>query len=311
MKLRQFSAYLAMAFFLAISLMACKNNFEDPSEGAAENNDQQIRDYLNANQLLNRVTPTTTGLYYYFTDTTATRNKTAQYNEELEFTFTLSYIKGNQAIHVDSANQTKSSYIPFYRGVMVPGLEEGLLLMREGQGARFFMPSNLAFGQGIVDSLKNPVIPPYTPVIFNVQLKRSRTETEQMQDYATLKKLPTPVKVPVTGSTDSVWVYRLTQGTGPKVTAGQTVTVFYSASTLRRSAPFEQEARDVKTGDAQSTEIEGLLQGLPQLNVGDKALLLFASSLGYGAQGSNDQINYIVPPYSPLVYEVTVKSAKQ
>ncbi|RRB04310.1 FKBP-type peptidyl-prolyl cis-trans isomerase [Larkinella rosea] len=302
MKFHPFYLYI----FLYLAVSACKNNFNDPSAGAAEKNDQQIKDYLSANQLLNKVTPTSTGLYYAFSDTTSTRNKRAQLNEEIEFNFTLSYIDGNKTILVDSANQTKSVYSPFVRGVVVLGLEEGLLLMKEGQRALFFMPSNLAFGQG------SSKIPEYVPVVFNVKLHHSRTETEQIMDYAAIKKLGRPtLKAFVEGSKDSVWVYRLTQGTGPKVTSGKTVTVAYSAQTLRGKTPFEtQTAREISVGVRQATVVAGLLNGLSQLNVGDKALLVFASSLGYGTQGIVDKTTYTVTPYSPLAYDVTVTSVK-
>ncbi|MGV3557506.1 FKBP-type peptidyl-prolyl cis-trans isomerase [Larkinella arboricola] len=307
-ELRQLGAGIMMALLLVVSLSACnKNNFIDPSPEVARENDQQIRDYLNANKLLNRVTPTTTGLYYLFTDTTSTRNKKPQYNEELEFTFALSYIAGTKAILLDSTKQTRSTFIPFLRGMVVPGLEEGLLLMQEGQRAMFFMPSARAFGQG-----KKDTIPANVPVVFDVALIRSRTEAEQIQEYVTRKKLGIPTFKPSAENTgDSVWVYRLSQGTGPKVTEDKTVTVAYTATTLRGSAPFaKQDAKEIRMGATPPTDVAGLVTGLTALNVGDKALLIFPSSLGYGAQGINDQTNYIVTPYAPLVYEVTVKSMK-
>lgn len=303
MKFRPFSICVALLF--VVTLTACKNNLNDPGAGAAERNDQEIKDYLLANQLQNQVTASSTGLYYVFTDTTSTRNKKAQYNEEVEFTYTLSSIDGNKTKRLDSTNQIQSIYVPFFRGVLVPGLEEGLLLMKEGQRALFFMPSTIAFGPGYNN------IPKYVPVVFDVELKRSRTQTEQIQDYSTRKQLGTPLQIPVTGSSDNVWVYRLTPGSGGNVTEGQTVTIAYTASTLRGTTPFaKQDTKDVSTAATQTTDVKGLATGLTALNVGDKALLIFASSLGYGTQGIVEQSNYIVPPYAPLVYEVTVKSAK-
>ncbi|GAB3250266.1 hypothetical protein GCM10027347_07920 [Larkinella harenae] len=306
MKFRQLSVYVAITLWLVVSLTSCKNNFEDPSVGMAEKNELQIRDYLNANQLLNRVNRTSSGLYYFFTDTTSTRNKLAQLNEEIEFTYTLSRVDGNNLVLLDSANRTKSVHLPFLRGVVIPGLEEGLQVLKEGQRARFFMPSNLAFGQGSRVDTVVPFIPPYVPVVFDVELIRSRTETEQIQSYATANNLGTPDY-----STDTVWVYRLTKGTGPQIKSAPTATLDYTISTLRGSTPFlEKPAAEINTGTTSATDMVGLVRGLRELYVGDKAFLIVRSSYSYGSQGIVNGERYSVPPYAPVVYEVTVKSAR-
>lgn len=51
------------------------------------------------------------------------------------------------------------------------GLEEGLLLLSEGEKAIFYLPSSLAFGmKGYQQS-----VPPYTPVIYEVELTKIKT----------------------------------------------------------------------------------------------------------------------------------------
>ncbi|MDR2258454.1 MAG: FKBP-type peptidyl-prolyl cis-trans isomerase, partial [Treponema sp.] len=48
---------------------------------------------------------------------------------------------------------------------VIPGWTEGIQLMSEGASYRFYIPSDLAYGpQG------RPSIPPYSPLIFDVEL---------------------------------------------------------------------------------------------------------------------------------------------
>ncbi|GAB3913326.1 hypothetical protein GCM10028803_57330 [Larkinella knui] len=293
-----------IALFLVVGLASCmNNNLTDESLGKAAENDQQIKNYLTANQLQDKVKTTASGLYYILSGS-PTSTRTATPGDELEFRYTLSYIDpaSGKAIVVDSTNRTKSAYIPFLSRVVVAGLEEGFQLMQEGQSAQFFMTSNLAFGND--DTRAN--LPKYSAVIFDVKLIRSRTEIQQMDDYAALKKLPAPD----TTTANNVRVYRLTKGTGARVNINQTVTVAYTANLLRGTTPFDKsDSLTLKPNSGQY--IVGFSEGITKLNVGDKALLVFPSAVGYGAQGSSDSKGYyVVTPYSPLAFEITVRSAK-
>ncbi|WP_170299133.1 FKBP-type peptidyl-prolyl cis-trans isomerase [Larkinella terrae] len=294
-----------IALLIVAGLTSCLNkDLTDPSAGQAALNDQQIKDYLTANQLQDKVTASASGLYYIITGSSVT-GRSAIGGDELEFTYKLSYIDAitKQAVLVDSANATKSAYIPFLPGVVVQGLEEGFLLLKEGQSGRFFMPSSIGFGN---DTRSNKM-PEYSAVIFDVTLKRSRTEKEQMDDYAAIKNLPAPID-----TANSIRVYRTTAGTGSTIAAGNTVTVAYTANSLRGTTPFDKS--DSLTFVAGSGQyIEGFSTGITRLKVGDKALLVFPSVRGYGVQGSYDQSKgyYVVPPYTPLAFEITVKSVKK
>ncbi|MFC5412114.1 FKBP-type peptidyl-prolyl cis-trans isomerase [Larkinella bovis] len=298
MKFKQLSILIAV--LLVVGLASC-TKFDDPSAGKAAENIQQIKDYLTANQLQDKVQSSLSGLYYILGNT-STSQKKATAGEELEFTYEIYYINpSGQAVLVDSTNKTKSAYIPFLSGVVIPGLEEGLLLMREGQSADFFIPSNIGFG----NDTRNGKMPEYSPVIFKVKLIRSRTEAEQIDDYVQIKNLPALT----TTTTGGTRVYHITKGTGATITSGETVTVAYTANTLRGKEPFDKgDALTFKTGSSQY--ITGFDEGIRSLRVGDKAILVFPSSAGYGSQGSFDQNKqyYVVPPYTPLAFEVTVKS---
>lgn len=55
-------------------------------------------------------------------------------------------------------------------GIVIPGLDEGLLTMRPGGIRRLFIPGNLAFPNGLKAAAGRARVPPASPVVFDVQL---------------------------------------------------------------------------------------------------------------------------------------------
>jgi FKBP-type peptidyl-prolyl cis-trans isomerase len=97
--------------------------------------------------------------------------------------------------------------------------------------------------------------------------------------------------------------------TGAALTDGQTVTVKYSGRLLRGTKAFDAKTIDVPLG--RGSFVPGFETGLKSLRVGEKAILVFPSSLGYGSSIKYDNVgNVAIPPYSPLSFEVEVVSAK-
>ena len=54
--------------------------------------------------------------------------------------------------------------------------------------------------------------------------------------------------------------------------------------------------------------VTGFESGLATLRKGEKATLIFPSSLGYTSTGryDNSTRTYVIPPYSPLIFEVEI-----
>lgn len=57
-------------------------------------------------------------------------------------------------------------HIPVGAKAVIPGWDEGLLLMNKGEKATFVIPSKLGYGERGA----SPVIPPFTPIAFDVEL---------------------------------------------------------------------------------------------------------------------------------------------
>jgi len=110
-------------------------------------------------------------------------------------------------------------------------------------------------------------------------------------------------------TTPSGLTYLITKkGTGRQPVKGETVVIHYTG-TLTNGVKFDS-SRDrsgplaFKLGVGQV--IKGWDEGVAKLRVGDQAILLIPSELGYGAKGAGDDI----PPDSTLIFVVEVVDVK-
>ncbi|GAB4410497.1 MAG: hypothetical protein OHK0053_37290 [Microscillaceae bacterium] len=140
-------------------------------------------------------------------------------------------------------------------------------------------------------------------------------EKAQIDEYAQ-KKQWKPLVLP-----SGLQYVVLQPGTGPLPKAGEKVEVHYVGKLLNEKI-FDTSREEVAKANGQHNPnrlygpfsftlgrgevIAGWDEGLAQLPVGTKAVLLIPSALGYGARGAGRDI----PPYSVLVFEVELVSVK-
>lgn len=124
-------------------------------------------------------------------------------------------------------------------------------------------------------------------------------ENQKIEEYISAKKLT------VTEKTATGLRYILTKANpaGARVANGKTISVIY-AGRLLSDKQFDAGNFSFVLGSGGA--IEGFDQGIAKMRVGEKATLVFPSSLGYGSrkQGSD------IPAYSALVFDIEVISAK-
>ncbi len=104
-------------------------------------------------------------------------------------------------------------------------------------------------------------------------------------------------------------------GSGPKVKAGDAVTVKYKGMFLDGTV-FDASAYINEAGtltylhkaptDATKTMIQGWEEGIEVLSKGGSAAFLIPSGKAYGSQGKGSKI----PPYTPLVFAIEVIDIK-
>ncbi len=116
--------------------------------------------YLKENNIT--VKPTETGLYYI--PTVKGTGKQAQNGKTVKVEYEGRFLNG--VVFDASANHGEPIEFVLGQGQVIPGWEEGLLLMKEGGKAQLIIPSDLAYGQ----SQPNYPIPPYATLVFDVEL---------------------------------------------------------------------------------------------------------------------------------------------
>lgn len=143
--------------------------------------------------------------------------------------------------------------------------------------------------------------------------KRKKLEVEKLALFA---------KVKATGTkTESGLIYQIiSKGEGKKPVNGTEVYIHY-AGFLENGNLFDTSYHDVaemngkldpnraaakqylpfpfKYGEKKGL-IPGFIEGLENMNYGDKALLIIPAKLGYGAQGAGN----VIPPNSTIIFEV-------
>lgn len=127
---------------------------------------------------------------------------------------------------------------------------------------------------------------------------------------ATVKPKPAvkpPTQLGVTTSSGLTYVVT-TRGIGRKPKAGETVLVHYTG-TLSDGTKFDSShdrnepiAFPIGTGAV----IKGWDEGIAQLGVGDRAVLVIPPELGYGPKGAGD----VIPPNATLVFVVELVGVK-
>ena len=185
------------------------------------------------------------------------------------------------------------------QSMVIPGWDEGVALMSEGETAQLIVPPALAFGEsGSGDGM----IPPNSTIVFEIEL---------IAVHEGAPKAPTTVDSADYTTTESgLKYYDLAVGEGASPETGQIVTVHYTGwleedgtkfdSSLDRAQPFT-----FKIGMSQV--IKGWDEGVATMKVGGKRQLLIPPDLGYGEQGSGGGI----PANATLIFEVELISVQE
>ncbi len=125
------------------------------------------------------------------------------------------------------------------------------------------------------------------------------TEEEQITNYISSNKLT------VTEKTSTGLRYcKISEGTGSVLKSGQYVSVDYIGN-LMNGKKFDSGSFPLFLGAGKA--IAGFEEGIAKMKVGEKAVIIFPSNLGYGIRGTGDGS---IPGNAPLAFTITVVSAK-
>ena len=138
---------------------------------------------------------------------------------------------------------------------------------------------------------------------------REYKKNMDMQEQLTLLRYVTSHNIPGNFKRHNLYFIPLHKGTGPRVKQGEMVSLAYKGSFLNgtvfdsvpASAPLQ-----FRYGDS-SQVIQGLAIAIKMMRGGGEAKIIIPSQLAFGNNGSSTGI---VPPYTTVVYEVTLLKVK-
>lgn len=283
-----------IAFLLVlVSLVvgsSCSKFLENDIEATNQKNAQEIADYISQKNL--QMLSTTSGMKYSINQVSLGRNATI--GDEVTFHYTLSLLNG---IKVDSTSRINNAPAKITLGAsnIIAGFLEALSLLKEGERGTFIMPSVLGFG-----SQSSATIPSNSNLRLDLEIIKLRSEDQIIDEYVKATKLTLTEKT----STGLRFLRTLEAPGGTQLKAGLLATVKYTGYLAATGKQFDTGQLNVALGDG--AVVKGFEEGLLKMKVGEKATLVFPSSLGYGTTGSSTTI----PPYAPLIFNVEIVSAK-
>ena len=269
---------------------SCSGFLENDIEATSKKDAQEIADYISQRNL--QMLGTASGMKYVIDRASLGRN--AEIGDEVTFHYSLSLLNG---IRVDSSSRLKNEPAKITLGAnnIIAGFLEALSLLKEGERGTFLMPSILGFG-----SQSNATVPSNSVLKLDLEIIKLRSEDQIIDEYVKATKLTLTEKT----TSGLRFLRTLEAPDGVQLKAGLLATVKYTGFLASTGKQFDTGQINVALGDG--AVVKGFEEGLLKMKVGEKATLVFPSSLGYGTSGSSTTI----PPYAPLIFNVEIVSAK-
>ena len=128
-------------------------------EQARAKEDSLMQEYIVKNKI--KVAPTASGLY--FISKKAGKGTQAMAGQKVAVHYTGKFLDGSK--FDSSIDRGEPLEFVLGQGRVIPGWDEGIAMMKEGEKAVLLIPSKLAYGES-----GNQVIPPFSPLVFDVEL---------------------------------------------------------------------------------------------------------------------------------------------
>lgn len=291
------SFFYCLLTFVSIFSISCKKDAEKQralDQGFYDANDVQIQTYIKANGITNAL-PAGKGTYYSIKNPLPAAQAVND-GDSVRVHFTIRLLNGSIVDTTSRIRNLPDRYLINTSSVL-PGLEDALRLMREGETATILVPSYRALTN---NSTSN--IPPYSVLIYDLELVEVRSEDEQIADYITKNALT------VLETKDNARHILSLAGTpNTKPADGQEMRVCYTGRLLNGTRFDQNQDSTFRIFLAQTGLIAGFTTSLRLMNQGEKATFIFPSSVAYGRQGAGS-----IPAYAPLLFELTyVKNERQ
>jgi FKBP-type peptidyl-prolyl cis-trans isomerase len=242
-------------------------------------------------------------------------------------TFDMVYKTEDDSILFDSRQNQSPFRIQLENIPFKGSLEEGLTCISEGDSATFFISADSLLKYVIrKEEASATLLKPGTKALFDIRLHRVQSQADALKEIAQkaaerqeaeLKSIRGFLeREKYTALPDSNGLYIIgSEPSGKNILDGDTVSVYYTGKYLN-GIPFETKS---KPGDplqfvmGAGHVIPGWEIAFKSLHEHSRVTLVIPSSLAYGRDGlfNPSQGNYIVPPYTPLTYDIEVVRVKR
>lgn len=297
-----------VAFCLVFTLLSCKKE-ESYYEKQAAIDDQKISNYLTENNI--QAVKHSSG-FYYKVITPNEAGSTLSENDVVDFNYKVSLLDGT--VIEDSLNAKKPARLKLLDYSVIPGaIDFGISLMKVGSTYRFFIPSNLAYGDYRSSSFPSQAI-----LIADIKIlsKHSETDVEVAQldsiDHYVQTKYGTFDKF-----ASGLYYIQTLAGTGDKPHLGDRVTINMKRKYL--DGTIIKSANDLSLVLGYNQAVQGLEEGIMQMRKGGKAVLVMPASIAFKQSLclipqkvrsellEDEMITSEVLPYSIVEYEIELK----
>jgi FKBP-type peptidyl-prolyl cis-trans isomerase FkpA len=260
------------------------------------------------------------GLYYKFINHNETAVKVRQINDIIVKMNCVFKLKSNDSILVNSnffkqsSNNTVQFILPYGNsdGLLIDGLK----MMAKNDSATFLISAGLFY----LKSLKYNEMPVFIKTgdylqvdikILDVQTSYEKEKNEiamEIGEKPQIEKYIVDSKIKATPTASGLYYTETQKGKGALAKAGNEVTVNYTGKLLNGQVFDSSEGKPepFKFILGQGMVIPGWEEALLLMAKGGKATLLIPSNLAYGARGAGG----VIPPYSPLVFELELLDIK-
>jgi len=304
------------AMYFDIKLISFKTAGEVEAENKArlqqakDDENRLLTEYIASNNIT--VAPLESGLY--FVEQKKGVGRLPKEGDMLQLHFSVSLINGMQLF---SSFEQAPIDVEFGKPFDTKGFDEALSYLRKGSKAQIIVPSKLAF-----DSLgRSQMIPPYTTLIYEIELLKIRDLSEVQAERAAKAKAEELAKeqakfgeaarigkylrdnnIQKEPLSSGLFYLETEVGTGAQAVEGKKVKVHYTLYNIegRKLQSSKDMDRPFEFVLGRGEVIRGWEEGLALMKAGGKARLIVPSELAYGASQRGEDI----PPYSPLIFDV-------
>lgn len=222
---------------------------------------------------------------------------------------------------------TKGSPVktPMMKPSFVGGIEEGFALLSEGDSATFLISADSLFEKMFMTKLPS-YINKGSYMTFEVKMEKIQSqkdadeeqkkeiEKSMTEEHQIIEKYLKDNNITVSPNPSGLYYVQTTAGKGTQADTGKTVSVNYIGKFVDGKI-FDSSVgkKPIEFVLGRGQVIPGWDEGIKLMKAGTKATFIIPSNLAYGPRGAKNQHTgeYVIPPFSPLVFEVELVDVKK